>query len=41
MSYEEFWEWMDTCPSKEWFLADDDGEGVNLYFALNAESDDT
>ena len=35
----EFWEWMNTCPSQEWFQADDDGNGVRIYFPLNEDEE--
>ena len=36
----EFWKWMDTCPSKEWFQADDDGQGVRIYFPVDEDEEE-
>jgi len=31
---------MDTCPSKEWFQADDDGQGVRIYFPVDEDEEE-
>jgi len=36
----EFWKWMDTCPSKEWFQADDDGQGIRIYFPVDEDKEE-
>ena len=40
MSKADFWKWMDTCPSKEWFVAEDEGDGVRVFFCIDDEEDE-
>jgi len=39
MKRSEFWSWMNTCPSSEWFEAADDGEGIRIYFPVNEDEE--
>ena len=39
MKRSEFWEWMNTCPDKNWFQAADDGGGIRIYFPVNEDPD--
>ena len=38
----EFWEWMNTCPSKEWCEDNlfDDGEGVRIWFTVEEDKEE-
>lgn len=40
MSRDDFWKWMDTCPSKEWFVAEDEGDGLRVFFCVDDEEDE-
>jgi len=40
MKRSEFWEWLDTCPDKDWFQADDDGEGIRIYFPVDEDPEE-
>ena len=40
MSRADFWKWMDTCPSKEWFVAEDEGDGLRVFFCVDGEEDE-
>ena len=34
MTREEFFEWLETCPTKEWAAVDDNYEEVTVYFPV-------
>ena len=40
MKRSEFWEWMNTCPDKNWFQAADDGAGIRIYFPVNEDPEE-
>ena len=47
MTRKEFWQWMALCPAKEgkaaeagWFVAEDNGTEVRVFFWFDEESDD-
>lgn len=40
MSRADFWKWMDTCPSKEWFVAEDEGDGLRIFFCVDEEEEE-
>ena len=40
MKRSEFWEWMKTCPNEDWFQADDDGNGVRIYFLVDEDKEE-
>ncbi len=50
MTRKEFWEWMRTCPAQEvgrldnvdsgWFIANDNGEDVRVFFYFDIEEDE-
>ncbi len=40
MTRSEFWEWMNTCPNKDWFQAADDGEGIRIYFPVDEDPEE-
>tara|TARA_A100001388_G_scaffold96924_1_gene70629 strand:+ start:787 stop:939 length:153 start_codon:yes stop_codon:yes gene_type:complete len=40
MKRSEFWEWLDTCPDKNWFQANDDGEGIRIYFPVDEDPEE-
>tara|TARA_Y100000813_G_scaffold194550_1_gene175099 strand:+ start:829 stop:1116 length:288 start_codon:yes stop_codon:yes gene_type:complete len=40
MTRSEFWEWMNTCPNKDWFQAADDGGGIRIYFPVDEDPEE-
>ena len=40
MKRSEFWEWMNTCPNKDWFQAADDGGGIRIYFPVDEDPEE-
>ena len=36
---DDFWKWMNTCPTKEWFQSKDDGLGTSIYFLLDEDDE--
>ena len=40
MNRSEFWKWLDTCPEKEWFQADDDGGVISIDFPVDWDEDE-
>jgi len=50
MTRKEFWEWMRTCPAQEvgrvdnassgWFVGNDNGEDVRVFFYFDIEEND-
>ena len=40
MSRDEFFEWLETCPSDDWFIAEDGGDGLRVFFCVDDEEDE-
>lgn len=40
MTREEFFEWMNTCPTHRWDIAQDEYGFVRIIFPINEEDED-
>jgi hypothetical protein len=40
MTEEEFFEWLDTCPSHKFEVMDEDGDSVRVLFKLEGGDND-
>ena len=40
MNREEFWEWMNTCPTHKWDVLQSEGDYCRILFPLEEEDDD-
>ena len=40
MNSEEFWTWMDSCPSKEWFVADIETGCARVFFTYEEQEEE-
>ena len=40
MSAEEFWAWLNSCPSTEWFVSDVETGCARVFFTYEEEEDE-
>ena len=40
MNREEFWAWLDTCPTHKWDVVQIEGDHCRVLFPLDEEDDD-
>ena len=40
MNREEFWAWLDTCPTHKWECVQIEGDYCRIIFPLDEEDDD-
>ena len=39
MTRTEFWDWLESCPDDEWFVADIDDGGIRVFFPVDADDE--
>lgn len=36
----EFWDWLTTCPTLDYYVTDDNGDGVHMFFPVDEDPEE-